>query len=71
MRKTMFSYRVHAEQHDTLKAIAVQLNKKKYLKFPIATEQQLKEIELIEFDTKEVFTGFSKAEATQFIKQNG
>lgn len=66
--KKMFTHRVEQEQHDTLKTIANRLNKTKTHKFPIATFEQLQEIELIEFNTGELFTGFSKAEASEFIK---
>lgn len=65
----MFSYRVVEEQHGTLKAVAVQLNKG--YRFPVADFKQLQTIELIEFETGTLFKGFSKAEAAAFIKQHG
>jgi hypothetical protein len=66
----MFSYRVEKEQHETLKSLAKQLNKKKSLKFPIVTSTQLAKIEEIEYASTLVFTGFSKLEAEEFIKNN-
>lgn len=68
--KKMFTYRVEKEQHETLKALAKQLNKQKALKFPIVTSSQLAKIEEIEYASTSVFNGFSKTEAEQFIKNN-
>ena len=67
--KKMFTHRLEQEQHDTLKTIATRLNKTKGYKFPIATREQLDEIELIEFSTGLLFTGFSKVEAAAFINK--
>jgi hypothetical protein len=68
--KKMFTYRVEKEQHETLKKLAQQLNKKKTLKFPIVSASQLKKIELIEFEKDVIFTGFSSIEALNFINEN-
>ena len=65
--KKMFTHRLEQEQHETLKTIATRLNKTKGYKFPIATREQLEEIEAIEFSTDLIFTGISKIEASEFI----